>query len=220
MVPSHPFIIALFFFPAIESNVVYREGIPFSSYSSRTFRRRTFIKHEFHHLNVPLAGTAAVFDEFDCTFECLSNPLCFSVNLAASKGAHGRLWCELLSSDKYRNSTEYEGNKSSHHLAIEVGEIWCKLIRFLVTYHETSYLPPYLVSVPERTHVPSNHHISVGLHLPSKIQETFSYSVSPQSPCSSSPCQNEATCVTNYRDGSFECLCAKGFKGEYCEKGE
>ena len=60
-------------------------------------------------------------DVFDCTLECLSNPFCFSVNLAAFKGAHGKLWCELLSSDKFRNSTEYKGNKSSHHFAIEVG---------------------------------------------------------------------------------------------------
>ncbi|XP_027051404.1 neurogenic locus notch homolog protein 2-like [Pocillopora damicornis] len=140
-----------------ESNPVYREGNRASS--TRTFLTRTFIKHEFHHLNVPLVGTVAVSDVFDCTLECLSNPLCYSVNLAAFKGTHGKLWCELLSSDKFRNSTEYKGNKSSHHFAIE-------------------------------------------------------------SPCSSSPCQHEATCVTNYRDGSFGCRCAKGFKGEYCEKGE
>ncbi|CAH3107174.1 unnamed protein product [Pocillopora meandrina] len=138
-----------------ESNPVYREGNRASS--TRTFLTRTFIKHEFHHLNVPLIGTVAVSDVFDCTLECLSNPLCFSVNLAAFKGTHGKLWCELLSSDKFRNSTEYKGNKSSHHFAIE-------------------------------------------------------------SPCSSSPCQHKATCVTNYRDGSFGCRCEKGFKGEYCEK--
>lgn len=40
-----------------------------------------------------------------------------------------------------------------------------------------------------------------------------------QSPCSSSPCQNEAACVTNYRDDTFECLCKNGFFGDYCEKG-
>ena len=101
---------------------MYHEGNRASS--TRTFLRRTFIKHEFHHLNVPLVGTVAVSDVFDCTLECLSNPFCFSVNLAAFKGAHGKLWCELLSSDKFRNSTEYKGNKSSHHFAIEVGSIF------------------------------------------------------------------------------------------------
>ena len=121
VVPSCPFITGLLFFPSTESNPVYREGNRVSS--TRTFLRRTFIKHEFQYLNVPLVGTVAVSDVFDCTLECLSNPFCFSVNLAAFKGAHGKLWCELLSSDKFRNSTEYKGNKSSHHFAIEVGSI-------------------------------------------------------------------------------------------------
>ena len=113
------FYYKLFFFPVTESKPVYREGN--SASSTRTFLRRTYIKHEFHHLNVPLVGTVAVSDVFDCTLGCLSNPFCFSVNLAAFKGAHGKLWCELLSSDKFRNSTEYKENKSSHHFAIEVG---------------------------------------------------------------------------------------------------
>ncbi|XP_078350799.1 uncharacterized protein LOC144635581 [Oculina patagonica] len=125
--------------------------------SLRTIRRQVFIKDEFHHLNVPRVGTVAACDVFDCTFECLSNPLCLSVNLATIKGADGKLWCELLSSDKYRNSNEYRENNTSHH-----------------------------------------HYI--------------------KSPCSSSPCQNEAVCVTNYKDDTFECLCKNGFIGEYCEK--
>ena len=121
VLPSCPLITELFFFPVTDSNPVYREGNRASS--TRTFLTRTFLEHEFHHLNVPLVGTVAVSDVFDCTLECLSNPFCLSVNLAAFKGAHGKLWCELLSSDKFRNSTEYKGNKSSHHFTIEVGSI-------------------------------------------------------------------------------------------------
>ena len=56
---------------------------------------------------MPLVGTVAVSDVFDSTLESLSNSLCFSVNLAAFKIAHGKLWRELLSSDKFRNSTEF-----------------------------------------------------------------------------------------------------------------
>ena len=60
------------------------------------------------------------------------------------------------------------------------------------------------------------------IHVPQrfKVHEPFSFFVSRQSPCSSSPCQHKAICVTNYEDGSFGCRCAKGFIGEYCEKGE
>ena len=93
------------------------EGI-YSTLQMQSVRQHAFFKDEFYYLNVPTVGVFTVYDVFDCTFECLSNHLCFSVNLAASKGADEKLWCELLSSDKYRNSTEYKGNKSSHHFHI------------------------------------------------------------------------------------------------------
>ncbi|RMX51036.1 hypothetical protein pdam_00024559, partial [Pocillopora damicornis] len=207
----------------VKSNPVYREGNLASS--TRTSLKRTFSKHEFHHLNVSLVGTVAVSDVFDCTLQCLSNPFCFSVNLAAFKGAHGILWCELLSSDKFRNSTEYKGNKSSHHFAIENqpplavsdvfdctleclsdpfcfsvnlaafkgahGKLWCELLSSDKFRNSTEYKENK-----------SSHHFAI------------------ESPCSSSPCQHEATCVTDYRGGSFRCRCAEGFIGEYCEKGE
>ena len=107
-------------FLVIESSLLYREEIPCPQ---SVFRQYKFNKNEFHHLNVPRVGTVAVFDVFDCTLKCLSNPLCFSVNLAAFKGAHGKLWCELLSSDKFRNSTEYKGNISFHHFAMVVRNV-------------------------------------------------------------------------------------------------
>ncbi|KAL9954496.1 hypothetical protein ACROYT_G042044 [Oculina patagonica] len=97
------------------------------------------------------------YDDFDCTFECLRNSLCFSVNLAASEGDDGKLWCELLSSDKYHSANEYTENESSHHFAI-------------------------------------------------------------MSPCSSTPCQNGGTCVANFENDTFKCLCEISFIGEYCEK--
>ena len=80
--------------------------------------------------------------------------------------------------------------------------------------------PDQRIGAGWRIHVPPIHHIFIDLQLRFKIHEPFSYFVSLQSPCSSSPCQHEATCVTNYRDGSFGCRCAEGFIGEYCEKGE
>ena len=104
----------------ISPHLGYHEDI----YSaSHTVRQHVFIKEDFHYLNVPRIGIFTVYDSFDCTFECLSNPSCFSLNLAAYKSLDGKLWCELLSSDKYRNSTEYSGNKSSHHFAVKVGNI-------------------------------------------------------------------------------------------------
>ena len=64
-----------------------------------------------------------VYDTFDCTLECLSNPSCLSLNLAASKGADGKFWCELLTSSKYTNPGEHKENKTSHHFFLKVGLI-------------------------------------------------------------------------------------------------
>ena len=93
----------------------------FADFSHSDLRQDVFIKEDFRHLNVPRVRTFTVYDVFDCTFECLSNPSCFSLNLAAFKGANRKLWCELLSSDKNSNPEEYKGNKSSHHFSIKVG---------------------------------------------------------------------------------------------------
>ena len=62
-------------------------------------------------------------NDFDCTVKCLRNPICRSINLAASKNANGKLWCELLSSDRYKNALNYKENKTSHHLFLVVRSV-------------------------------------------------------------------------------------------------
>ncbi|CAH3188623.1 unnamed protein product [Porites lobata] len=84
-----------------------------------SLRQDVFIKDEYHYLNVSKVGTFTVYDSLDCTFECLGNPSCLSFNLAAYKGADGKLWCELLSSEKYSNPEEYKRNESFHHFSIK-----------------------------------------------------------------------------------------------------
>ena len=79
-----------------------------------------FVKEEYRFLNVPGIGTFTVYDTFDCTFECLSNPSCLSLNLVASKEEGGKLWCELLTSNKDINPDEFKENKTSHHFALKV----------------------------------------------------------------------------------------------------
>ena len=85
-------------------------------------RQAIFSMDEFHYLNVPRVGTYIVYNIFDCNFECLNNPFCLSLNLAASKRADGKLWCELLSSEKHSNPEEYKRNDTSHHYSIKVSE--------------------------------------------------------------------------------------------------
>ena len=61
-----------------------------------------------------------VMNEMECLFKCCRSHLCLSVNMSPSKGRDGKLWCELLSSDKYRNVDKLKANKSSHYYCVEV----------------------------------------------------------------------------------------------------
>ena len=98
-----------------------REGTSRYFVFSQSYRQHAFLKEEFNYLDVPIVKTMAATDILDCTIECLNSLLCLSLNMAASKGVDGKLWCELLSSDKYRSPKEFKGNKTSHHYWIKVG---------------------------------------------------------------------------------------------------
>jgi len=51
---------------------------------------------------------------------------CFSANFAAFFN-EGKIFCELLPSDKYNNSDKFLDNAVFHHLSIKVGKIRCKI---------------------------------------------------------------------------------------------
>ncbi|CAH3140948.1 unnamed protein product, partial [Pocillopora meandrina] len=118
-------------------------------------RQDLFSVDEFRYLNVPPVRIFTVHDDLECTMRCLQHPSCISVNLALEI----RLWCELLSSDKYSNPKEFRKNKSSHH------------------YH--------IVNM-----------------------------------CAENPCENNATCQSNFTDKLYQCLCPTGYKGPRCQTGK
>ncbi|CAH3179242.1 unnamed protein product, partial [Porites evermanni] len=93
-------------------NAVFAQLEEFTTMYHHSLRQDVFIKEEYYYLNVPKVGTFTVYDSLDCTFECLGNPSCLSFNLAAYKGADGKLRCELLSSEKYSSPEEYKRNES------------------------------------------------------------------------------------------------------------
>ena len=102
------------------NNILFFTIIESHSTHHSTHLQEVFVKDKNHFLNVPGIGTFTVYDTFDCTFECLSNPSCLSLNLAASKGADGKLWCELLTSNKDINPDEFKENMTTHHFALKV----------------------------------------------------------------------------------------------------
>ena len=79
-----------------------------------------FVADMFHYLNVGKVGSALVTKLSECTFKCLKEVSCFSFNLAASPDGDGKLWCELLATDKYNASDKFQVNESSHHYSIYV----------------------------------------------------------------------------------------------------
>ncbi|XP_022809349.1 uncharacterized protein LOC111346325 [Stylophora pistillata] len=82
------------------------------------YKSSLFSLDEFHYLRVPRVAEFTAYNDLHCALNCLDITLCFSINMAVVKSANGKIWCELLSSDKYRNYTEYGKNKSSHHLTM------------------------------------------------------------------------------------------------------
>ena len=109
--------------------------------SLQSITQRLFIAEEFHQLNLSRVETVEVWGIFDCAFKCVRNPLCFSVNLAASKATDGKLLCELLSSDKYRDPAEYKGDFSAHHYRMEVKKVFSAFSLLLVLQFCASFIP-------------------------------------------------------------------------------
>ena len=79
------------------------------------------IEDKFHYLNVSKVGSALVSTFIDCSVACIKTVSCFSFNLAASPDIDGKLWCELLATDKYNASDKFEVNQFFHHYSIDVG---------------------------------------------------------------------------------------------------
>ena len=56
-----------------------------------------------------------VEDQFDCTFLCLAEPKCYSFNMAAYPDSKGLYLCELLATDKCRETKTFHANAIFHH---------------------------------------------------------------------------------------------------------
>ncbi|KAL9972057.1 hypothetical protein ACROYT_G018296 [Oculina patagonica] len=86
----------------------YPEGVSFINFKS----------DEFSYLNITSLGSELVQDGSECGFACLGITSCFSYNLAAFPDINGKLFCELLSSDKYNNSDKFAASAFHHHFSI------------------------------------------------------------------------------------------------------
>ena len=80
-----------------------------------------FAVHKFQYLQGSPLGSSREVDKFsDCPLACLNNPPCFSFNFGLLLTAKGKLACELLTDDKYRNASRISPSEQFHHYSIKV----------------------------------------------------------------------------------------------------
>ena len=79
-----------------------------------------FVKNPSNRLNVAVLDSLMVYRPVDCTFQCLNNQDCYSVNFATTTSLDGRHSCELLSTDKFHNSGDLVLHESYDHFNIKV----------------------------------------------------------------------------------------------------
>ena len=82
-----------------------------------------FKRNAFHYLWAEKLTSSMVEDQFDCTFLCVAEPKCYSFNMAAYPDSNGLYLCELLATDKYRETKKFHANATFHHYSPWVGDI-------------------------------------------------------------------------------------------------
>jgi len=70
----------------------------------------------------------------ECTFECINNKECYSVNFGGILG--GKYSCELLGTDRFSESSKLVASEEFDHYYIKVRNIVCYII-FIYLYYCT-----------------------------------------------------------------------------------
>lgn len=79
-----------------------------------------FVKNPSHRLNSAVLASFMVSKLLECTFQCINNQECYSVNFAVVSRLDGRHACELLNADKFQNSSDLLQSDSFDHYNIMV----------------------------------------------------------------------------------------------------
>ena len=79
-----------------------------------------FIEHFYHVLDVLNIERVAVETGSECLLRCVSSDRCFSTNVGAFQLPNGKIWCDLLPTDKYNTSEKFKTNHTFHHYSIWV----------------------------------------------------------------------------------------------------
>jgi len=92
----------------MENSALYRN--PEGDFSIGDFKRDPFRYLWAENITSPM-----VEGQFDCTFLCVAEAKCYSFNMAAYPDSKGLYLCELLATDKYRETKNFHANATFHH---------------------------------------------------------------------------------------------------------
>ena len=93
---------------AVEDSALYRN--PAGDFSFAHVKR-----NPFRYLWVQKIAWSMVEDQLDCSFLCVSEPKCYSFNMAVYPDSKGLYLCEFLATDKYRETKKFHTNATFHH---------------------------------------------------------------------------------------------------------
>ena len=92
----------------------------------------------FNYLHISALEKRHVVEPIDCSFACLRNVSCVSLNVAAVADGKEKYWCEFLSSNMHSDAAKLAANYQSHHYSLsQVFEKWLDLSNSLFSSTET-----------------------------------------------------------------------------------
>ena len=92
----------------MEQSALYRN--PAGDFSVGDFKRNSY-----YYLWAEKITSSMVRDQLDCTFLCVAEPKCYSFNMAVYPDSKGLYLCELLTTEKYRETEKFQSNATFHH---------------------------------------------------------------------------------------------------------
>ena len=117
----------LSFFPSLLKLICAMQNSALYRYPTSTVSFGNFERDPFYYLWAEKLSSSMVKDQLDCTFLCVREPNCYSFNMAAYPDSKGVWLCELLATDKYRETEKFHANATFHHYRARVRHLYSYL---------------------------------------------------------------------------------------------
>ena len=111
-----------------------------SRVAAADLRFASYMRNSFHRLEGEVITSKSGASAWDCQFDCLVHPACFSFNAAANPDEKGLTLCELLSTDKFNSSDKFRENLQFHHYSLHVS-LMTPIANRLSNVVQTTVLP-------------------------------------------------------------------------------